>query len=232
MTSTLTRSKQPVRRRRRVALLVAALVILTLGALAWLTPVLGVRQVEVTGTEELAVDEVQAAAAVATGTPMLRVDVGGATGRVEELALVRSATVTRDWPWTVRIDVTERAVAAVMASGEQWRAFDVDGVEFARIADAADSVPRLDPGRQGASARTVAAMLELFAAMPAPTQAEVQRMNPVGENDLRMLIAGAEVRFGSSAEAGEKVRVLAALRQAAPGAAVYDVSAPDAPAAR
>ena len=68
--------------------------------------------------------------------------------------------------------------------------------------------------------------------MPAPTQAEVQRLSPVGENDLRMRIAGAEVRFGSSAEAGEKVRVLAALRQAAPGAAVYDVSAPDAPAAR
>ncbi len=231
MTATLARSKQPVRRRRAVWLL-GALTIVSLFVIAAFTPVLGVRQVEVTGTKAVAVDEIERAAAVTTGTPMLRVDVGGATDRVEELSQVRAATVVRDWPWTVRIDVTERTVAAVMASGDQWRAFDVDGVEFARITDAADSVPRLDPGRQGASARTVAAMLELFAAMPPPAQAEVQRLNPVSENDLRMLIAGAEVRFGSNTDAGEKVRVLAALRQAAPGAAVYDVSAPDAPAAR
>ena len=231
MTATLARSKQPIR-RRRVVWLLATLTIVSLVVIAVFTPILGVRQIEVTGTKEVAADEVERAAAVTAGTPMLRVDVGGAAARVEELTQVRTATVMRDWPWTVRIDVTERTVAAVMASGEQWRAFDVDGVEFARLTDPADSVPRLDPGRQGASARTVEAMLELFAAMPPPAQAEVQRLNPVSENDLRMLIAGAEVRFGSSADAGEKVRVLAALRQAAPAAASYDVSAPDAPAAR
>ena len=234
MTATLTRSKNslPTRRRRRLGVVLALLLVLTLAALLLFTPVLGVRQVEVNGTAALSVSEVEQAADISEGTPMLRVDLGDAASRVETLDEVRSVGVTREWPWTVRIDVTERVVAAVMASGEQWRAFDVDGVEFARVSDVAESVPRLDPGRQGTSARTVAAMLELFAAMPPEFQAEVQRLRPVGENDLRMLIAGAEVRFGSSADAAEKVRVLTALRQAAPEATGYDVSAPDAPAAR
>jgi cell division protein FtsQ len=232
MTATLTRPKQQGRRRRRTWLVLIALLVLTALGLVLFTPLLGVRQVEVTGAEVLTSDEIRSAAAIASGTSMPRVDIADAATRVEELDQVRSATVTREWPWTIRIDVTERTVAAVMASGEQWRAFDVDGVEFARIADVADSVPRLDPGRQGASARTVAAMLELFAAMPAQAQAEVQRLSPVSENDLRMQIAGAEVRFGASTDAAEKIRVLAALRAAAPGAAAYDVSAPDAPATR
>ena len=78
-----------------------------------------VRSVTVTGTHLLAPAQVIAAADVPLGTPLLSVDTGAVTRRVEAIGEVASATVTEDWPDHLAIAVTERvpAVAVRMAGG-------------------------------------------------------------------------------------------------------------------
>ena len=57
-----------------------------------------VRSVTVTGTHLVSAAQVIAAADVPLGTPLLRVDAGAVTRRVEAIPQVASATVTEDWP--------------------------------------------------------------------------------------------------------------------------------------
>jgi cell division protein FtsQ len=75
--------------------------------------------VTVTGTHLVTPAQVIAAADVPIGTPLMRVDAGVVTRRVEAIRQVASATVTEDWPDHLAIAVTERvpALAVRMADG-------------------------------------------------------------------------------------------------------------------
>src|SRR5690242_8049192 len=72
------------------------------------TAVLGVRAVRVEGTNVLTPLEVQQAAAVPTLEPLARVDLGAVRNRVQSLAPVDRAVVSRGWPSTLVIRVVER----------------------------------------------------------------------------------------------------------------------------
>lgn len=78
-----------------------------------------VRSVTVTGTHLVAPEQVIAIADVPLGTPLLRVDAGAITRRVEAIRQVASATVSEGWPDHLTIVVTERvpALAVRMAGG-------------------------------------------------------------------------------------------------------------------
>jgi cell division protein FtsQ len=116
---------RPRARRRRTPWRAAFFVLAGFGiiaAVAW--ALLGdrffvVRSVTATGTQLVTPAQVIAAADVPLGTPLIRVDVGAVTQRVEAIRQVASATVTKDWPDHVAIVVTERvpSVAVRMAGG-------------------------------------------------------------------------------------------------------------------
>jgi cell division septal protein FtsQ len=76
----------------------------------WLygTQVLAVRQVEVTGSVLVPPEQVQAVAAVVLGTPLARVDTAAVAARVRSLPSVAAVDVSRSWPHTLVIEVTER----------------------------------------------------------------------------------------------------------------------------
>jgi cell division protein FtsQ len=111
-----------VRRRRRV--LGWALVAIALAAgVAYLirTPLFGLGAVRVEGTGEVARSEVLAASGVHVGEPYLGLDLHAIRARVAALPRVAAVTVTRDYPSSLRITVTERrAVASVSAAGRYW----------------------------------------------------------------------------------------------------------------
>src|SRR3712207_3437840 len=88
-----------------VGLLVVAVV------LAWVvtaSSVLAARHVRVTGQRQLSVQQVQEAAAVPLGVPLIRQDLDAIARRATALPQVASATVQRRWPTTVEVTVTER----------------------------------------------------------------------------------------------------------------------------
>lgn len=121
--------------RRRLHLLLALVGLIALGGGAWgltRSPALDVDHVRLQGLDPRLTDSVLAAAGVSTGTPMLDVDTAEVAGRIETLAWVESAAVRRDWPGTVRIEVTERTPVAVVPDGAGVALVDAAGYVIGR----------------------------------------------------------------------------------------------------
>jgi cell division protein FtsQ len=111
-----------VRRRRRILGWALAAIALAAGA-AYLvrTPLFGLSAVRVEGTKAVASDEVLAASQVRIGEPYLGLDLAAIRARVGALPRVAAVRVTRDYPSSLRIAVTERpAVASVSTGGIYW----------------------------------------------------------------------------------------------------------------
>jgi cell division septal protein FtsQ len=96
------------RRRLRITLVVAsAIIVIGLAYLVTQSPLLDVDHVRVTGAQHESVRDVQAAAKVHLGDPLLFVDTGAIARRVEQLPYVERAVVQRDFPGTLKIVVTD-----------------------------------------------------------------------------------------------------------------------------
>lgn len=114
------------------ALFFAGLLLAILGGGAWAllgSSLLVVRHVEVSGNHTVSSAEVRAAAGIRAGTPLATVNTGAAARRVERLAPVLSATVSRSWPDAIAITVRERTpVLAVALIGGGFELVDQYGV--------------------------------------------------------------------------------------------------------
>lgn len=205
-----------------------ALVVVVLGAVVWVvgfTGVLGVRTVAVTGTTALPADDVRVAAAVRRGEPLSRVDTAAIADRVRALPGVSRVAVTRSWPGTLRIAVTERtAVAVLPRDGATWL-IDATGVVFQRVAVRPAGLPRLDvPGAAPDDVVTTTA-LGALTVLPAAVATQVLVVSARTRDSVRLTLTGERtVVWGGADDAAAKARVLPALLTR-PGK-VYDVSTP------
>lgn len=154
------RRRMEVRRdegRRRLRVLLAVLIILTVSVAAWVavrSPLLDVDRVQVEGVEHTAATAIVHEAAVHGGQAMIDVDEGGAARRVEGLPWIATAQVQRRWPSTVRISVTERravAVTRVDAGAGGWALLDATARVLEIVPNPPGGVPVLEGlGRESA----------------------------------------------------------------------------------
>jgi cell division protein FtsQ len=212
----------------------AAVVLLGLvvGAI-WLflfSSVLAVKQVDVQGTKGLRPAEVRAVAGLDEGEPLARVDLDDVRTRVQALALVRSAEVTRKWPDTVVIEVEERVAIATVEIGNQLRGLDLDGVVFGNYAKPPAGLPRVetfaDAGRE--ALREAAAVVS---ALPEDLAARVDHVEVATVDQISLVLRDERVVvWGSAEESDVKAEVLAGLLETP--ASAYDVSVPGQPTIR
>jgi cell division protein FtsQ len=198
------------------------------GWVVWQTPVLGVRQVRVTGNSLVSADEVRSVAAIADGTPLAGLDLDAISRRVVAgLPPVRLAKVARDWPGGVVIAVTERVgVAAAQRADKSWVVLDAASVPFRVLSGAPGELPVLvlaDPVRGDAS--TVAALAVLAALTPELRAALVRLEAPAPTRIRLALTKNRAIIWGDASQNEAKARVATSLLNH-PGA-VIDVSAPD-----
>jgi cell division protein FtsQ len=213
-------------RRVVVALGLVALVAFSL----WLvfgSSVLAVSGVRVAGTGVLDPREVRRAAAVPTGTPLATVDLAAIGARVERLPAVKSVDVSRSWPSSVRIDVTEREAVAVVERGNVLRGLDDRGVMVRRDPSRPRSLPVIRINGK-ARADALAEAARVAGSLPSSIDGKVDyvEVKTVDTISLR-LRNGRTVRWGSADESAAKARVLAVLLKQK--AATYDVSVPGQP---
>lgn len=214
-------------RRQQLIAAAAALTLVVLVALAWFTPALSVRQVEVRGTSVLTQGEVSAALGVPTGTPLLQVDLDAAAARVAALPRVAHVTVKRSYPSELVVAVQERVPVVFVDKPDGTHLLDATGADFA-VAPPTPGVARLVvPNAVPGDAETMAA-LQVIAALPAEVRTQVAQIAPASVVDIRFaLVDGRTVRWGATTDMVDKARVLAALLTQ-PGK-TYDVSSPDLP---
>ncbi len=214
-------------------LAVVLLVALVAGAvwLVYFSSYLAVKGVQVTGTEQLRAAEVERAAAVPDGKPLATVDLDRIQARVQSLAPVKSADVSREWPDKVRIAVVEREPVAVVEIDGTLRGMDEDGVIFREYAKAPATLPRVQTSAStGSEALREGALV--VAALPADLAARVDHVDVETVDEISLeLRDGRKVEWGSSEESQQKSAVLADLLVAV-DAQHYDVSVPAQPTTR
>lgn len=210
--------------------LTALVGVAAVGLVVWLvffSSVLAVSGVQVEGVSLLSAKHVRRVAAVPVGQPLATVDLGAIAARVENLAPVASADVTRAWPGRIRIAVTERRPVAVVERGGAVRGMDADGVVFRRYAARPAGLPvvHLASGTQ-APARAEAA--KVVAALPPDLAAKVASVDVATIDTITLRLRdGRTVHWGSADDSEDKARVVAVLLRHK--ASTYDVSVPGRP---
>jgi cell division protein FtsQ len=236
VTPTARRVGRPRGRLHRYLQVAAAL--LAVGGLAWLLlagPVLAVRAVQVDGLARLPAEQVQEAAGIVAGTPLLRVDVDAAEARVAELPPVASVEVTRNWPDSVVITVAERVPVAVVGEPGQRSLVDAEGVLFDSVTGAApDGVVPLDVSTPGPDDAATRAGIAALGSLPTDVREQVTGAAASSPDDISLTLGdGTLVLWGDASESREKSAALVGLlEQIAAGsleaAGTIDVSTPDA----
>lgn len=231
-------------RRRRTILLLAAVTAVA-AASTWLlygSPWLRTTTVTVSGTRVLTPAEVRQAAAVPLGEPLASVDTGAVARRLDtRLHRIDSVDVSRSWPHTVSLNVTERTPSALIPlPGGGFTEVDDDGVRYATVATAPDGVPllKLAPAptatastRYFGAKRLLRAGVEVAGNLPSAVRKDSRVITVTGYDSITVeLTGGRTVVWGSPQDGGRKAVALSALMKAAKDAQNFDVSAPSAPA--
>jgi cell division protein FtsQ len=108
-----------------------------LGAAVWAllgSTLLVARSVQVTGAPAAQRAQVLRAAGIAPGTPLIRISTAAVARRVEQITQIQSAQVSRHWPDSVVIAVTERTPALAVASDGEFALIDRFGVVIGYVA--------------------------------------------------------------------------------------------------
>jgi cell division protein FtsQ len=203
-----------VRWRRARTLVIALLLAALVAGAVWVvffSSYVTARGVEVSGNQTLGTGRVERAADVPTGTPLARVDLDAVQARVEALASVRRVEVTRSWPHTVHVAVTERTPVAVINLGEGLQALDSEGVLFNRYATRPKALPlvRTDPSTPQEALVEGARVID---ALPAQVARRVDTVEVASVDEIQLVLSnGRRVFWGSAEQSDQKAEVLAVL---------------------
>jgi cell division protein FtsQ len=209
---------------------VASVVAVGLGLLLYFTPIMAARGTVITGLTTVTEEEVEQAAAVAPGTPLLQIDTDAVAERVATIRRVASARVQREYPSTLRITVAERVPVVVRDYPDGAHLFDRDGVDFA-TAPPPPGLPYLDADNPGPSDDPTKAALQVLLALRPEVSGQVSRIAAPSVASITLtLVDGREVIWGTTDRTEEKALKLGALLTQ-PGR-TYDVSSPDLPTVR
>jgi cell division protein FtsQ len=224
----------PQRRRRLFVVVVVLAVLLTVAWGVSVSPLLDIDHLQVRGMQHLTAADVEDAAGVHTGDPMVWLDTGDAVASIEAMPYVATASVTREWPDTVRIVVRERRPAAWVDAPTGKALVDGTG----RVLEVVDQPPSGMPQLLGAhvvpppggridalDAAKVAGALHGIAA------AGTKSVETTDHGVTLHLLSGPEIRMGEPNRIGVKVRAALAVLAASAGVPVtyVDVSVPTNP---
>jgi cell division protein FtsQ len=218
-------------RRLRAALpwAVGLGVLLLAGGLSWLvygTSVLGVRSVEVVGTQFLTPLQVEQAAAVPDNEPLARVDLDAVRARVRGLPAVDRVAIKRSWPSTLVVEVVERtAVAAVPAGPGRFSLIDATGVPYREVAQQPDGLPLVRTNTPGSGDANTRSALTVLAALSTDLREQLVAVSVAAPAQIRLeLTKDRTVVWGDDTKSDTKSQVATALLKKAKNE--IDVSAP------
>ena len=227
----------PYARRRAFVVIALLAAVLGLGWVASVSPIVAIEHVVVTGTRQLTVEQVVDAGAIRRGDSLVWLRTGHAAAAIRALPYADAVTVTREWPHTVRVVVSERTPVAWFAQGTTAWTTDATGRVLARVQAAPPGLPQLlglkrtaAPGGWVAPAAGAAAA----AALPDSARPTMKSVTNASDGSLTVqTTGGVEVRLGPPVRVAVKVRAAVAVLVALGDrkVAYVDVSVPTNPVA-
>ena len=215
------------------------------------SPAFTIQNVEVEGVEHLTADEMSQLANVPTDTTLLRVDTETIRNRLKQTAWVEDATVTRKFPDTIKITVTEREIEAIVEipnrSGSATKKWAIakdhiwlmpipePGSEAAKTtsekiyedAEAALHITDVPYGTvaeigQPCQDSNVNNALDIIAGMTTDLANHVETVSAAGPAETTLLLdSGVEIAFGKAENIRDKERVILQILEENPDSVAY-----------
>ncbi|WP_370948287.1 cell division protein FtsQ/DivIB [Amycolatopsis sp. cg5] len=224
----------PARRaglRRWWIALLSVLTVVAFGYLLFFSSMLGLRSVLVVGAQSVSADQVRMVAAAPMDKPMLRLDTDEIRDRVATMPGIATVEVSRSWPSTVEIKVTERAAIAFFDTGPAGDGFhlvDGGGVVFKTLKEKPPGLPELKLPLVSADDPVTRAVTAVLGIVPPQLQKQIVSASAKTPGSVEFtLTTGKTVRWGDADQTDRKAKVLAALLTQ--DGKLYDVSAPELP---
>ncbi|MET7772881.1 FtsQ-type POTRA domain-containing protein [Nocardia sp. NPDC005366] len=200
-------------------------VLTVVAVLAWFTPLLSVRTVEIDGIVAVGDAEVRERLEVPSGRSMLRIDTDQMARRVADLPKVSTVRVRRVFPSTVRVTVVERTPVLYFESPDGAHLVDAQSTEFA-IEAAPIGVPQLITGTPGGADPVTRAAVAVVAVLPPALYIQVGEVVARSISDISLkLNDGRTVLWGGADDAERKAQVVLPLLTRE--GTVFDVSSPN-----
>ncbi|MBE8524349.1 FtsQ-type POTRA domain-containing protein [Amycolatopsis sp. H6(2020)] len=229
--SARTRPNRQVEIRRRWVALLSVLTVVALVYLLFFSSMLGVRDVSVSGSRTVPADQIRTVAAVPADKPMLRLSTDEIRDRVAAMPGIATVEVSRSWPNTVEITVTERTAIAFFDSGpggDGVHLVDGGGVVFKTVAARPPGLPELKLPKVSADDPVTRAVTAVLGVIPEQLLKQVTTATAKTPASVEFTLAnGKIVRWGTAEQTDRKAKVLAALLTQ--DGKVYDVAAPELP---
>ncbi|SFW76597.1 cell division protein FtsQ [Amycolatopsis australiensis] len=223
-------TRQAEIRRRWVALLTVLTVVAGV-YLLFFSSMLGVKDVAVSGARTVPADRIRAVAAVPADKPMLRLSTDEIRDRVAGMPGIATVEVSRSWPNTVEIQVTERTAIAFFDSGpggDGVHLVDGGGVVFKTVPGRPAGLPELRLPKVSADDPVTRAVTAVLGVIPEQLLKQVTTATAKTPASVEFtLSSGKIVRWGTAEQTDRKAKVLAALLTQE--GKVYDVAAPELP---
>jgi cell division protein FtsQ len=208
--------------------LLSVLTVLTLLYLVFFTSLLGVRSVEVEGARTVPTDQILAAAQVPDRQPMMLVDTDGVAERVMKLPGVESVDVSRSWPSTIEISLTERTPAGYFSKDGAVHLVDSSGLDYKQVQNKPEKLPELALPNVAPDDPVTKSVMAVLAALPQGLKDQLATIRAQTPGGVELTLTnGKIVRWGSAADSDRKMRVLTVLLSR--DGKVYDVASPDLP---
>ncbi|MBO3745436.1 FtsQ-type POTRA domain-containing protein [Streptosporangiaceae bacterium NEAU-GS5] len=212
--------------RTSIATLLAGALVAGGGYVVFFSPLLGVRDVRVSGAIRLDDTQVRQAAGVTSGTPLIRVDLDVIRDRVAALRDVEQVTVTRSWPDTLQVSIVERTPIAAAPMGGKSAVIDRFGVVIDTPTVAPPSLPVLRVQHLARGDEATMAALAILSGLPEDLLARVREVRAPSPYAVSLRLSdGRSVLWGGSERTGDKARILASLLPRK--ATSFDVSSAD-----
>lgn len=230
-----------------------------LGTGSWLavfSPWATVNRVTVSGLDRVPEDQVRLATDTEIGHSLLLAPTADLATQLEKLRLVKSVQVSRSWPGTLKVAVTEREPVAALPSSTMAanataktgtarsttlmvQLVDDDGVviETVPAGDAPAALPRIEVALgQAQSVANLRGTLAVLHGLPTDLRLRLKAIGTQSPDGIWLKVAAplktspkrtVLVQWGDSAQGPLKAQVLTALLKRT--AKTYDVRAPEMP---
>jgi len=221
------------RTRRVVAVTAAGLVALlaSLLAVAVFSPILSLREITIEGTSRVDADEVRAAIAGQSGTPLALIDFARIESELSEFPLIRSYVTRTVPPSTLVVQIVEREPLGVVATAGGFDVVDAAGIVLESVTTRPEGVPVITSGASLTDSGAFAAVAEVLLSLPAALLADVDSISATTRDDVTFTLRGVgqSVVWGSADSSAFKSRVLSAMLNQTDSQVRYefDVSAPE-----
>ena len=191
--------------RRRIPLAVALVVLLVaiLAVCAYFFPLLTVKNIEVEGAVHADTEQVKTATGIPAGENMFRVDSATAAQNVAVQPWVEKATVSRSWPNTVTVSITEHQAVGYLKDKGDPLAVNAQGKTFLRGVQPEGAAEFRDVKADDSAA--IAAAAKAVAALKPENREHLEYVSVKNAERIEMHFADDRVVFwGSADRASEK----------------------------